>query len=329
MKRRILVSGAGSIGMRHLRNLRVLGINDLAVSDPDADHLKNAADELQVEPFADFTEALTRYKPSIVLACGPTITHVPQALEAAKTGAHVFIEKPLSHTPERIDELQEETAKRNRACMVGCNMRFHPGPAMVKKLLDEGRIGKILEAEVYTGSYLPNWRPQQDYKKSYSADPAQGGAVLDCIHEIDLALWYFGPAKIAQATTQSAATIGLPEIDGTADINLVHEGGMKSHVHLSFTEPEYRRFCAITGTKGSIRWDFTEKIVEVKNRDGKIVDSFAEPENWEPNDMYIDEMKHFLECIETQQAPRRNLAEANAALQIALQARNTAKMSDK
>ena len=326
---RILVSGAGSIGMRHLRNLQLLGINDLAISDPSADQLNKVKDELNIETFSDFTEAINAFKPTIVFICGPTMVHVPQALEAAKAGAHLFIEKPLSHTNEGIDELKKEVADRNLVCMVGCNMRFHPGPAMVKKLLSEGRIGPVIEAEVYTGSYLPNWRPHMDYRDSYSASRGQGGVTLDCIHEIDLALWYFGPAEVLGASIISAASIDLPDIDGTADIDLIHDSKTKSSVHLSFTEPDYKRSCSITGENGYINWDFNEKKVEVKDPNGETTDAFPEPEGWEVNNMYVDEIKYFLNCVKEKKTPQGDLDEAQAALIIAFKARNEAKMSDK
>src|SRR5262249_44881068 len=152
-----------------------------------------------------------------VLVTAPTHLHVPLAREAAAHGCDLFIEKPLSHSWDGVEELRHEVRRRGLVTMVGCNMRFHPGPARVHELLRRGAIGRPLAARIFTGSYLPDWRPGTDYRKSYSASSERGGGVLlDCIHEIDLALWYFGPARLAAAVAAPAETIGL-DVEGVAE----------------------------------------------------------------------------------------------------------------
>lgn len=271
-----LISGAGSIGKRHTRNLQTMGCNDIVLCDP---HVSDA-------DYADFEEALDKSKPDVVFVCSPSKLHVQQAILAAKAGAHLFIEKPLSNKAEGIDELKAEVEKKNITCMVGCNMRFHAGPEKVKELLNADAIGNVRKATVYCGSYIPDWRPQSDYKKSYSADSEQGGAILDIIHEIDLALWYLGPATITGTTKETADSIGLT-VEGTADISLQHTSGALSTVHLSFTEKEYNRFCNIVGERGTIAWDINKKSVVVTDTEGNLKDKFAEPEGYDYNHCYI------------------------------------------
>ncbi|MBU0766658.1 Gfo/Idh/MocA family oxidoreductase [Patescibacteria group bacterium] len=323
----VLVSGAGSIGKRHLKNLNNLGIKQLSVCDPNEANLKSAVEKLDCKSYADLEAALKEQKPDIVFICSPTKFHITQALNAAKANMNLFIEKPLSINKEHIKELTQEVEERGLTCMVGCNMRFHHGPATVKRLLNEGRIGSVKQAYIYTGSYLPDWKPQQDYRQSYSADPEQGGAILDCIHEIDLALWYLGPATLVSTTSKPATDIDLPSVEGTADLVLWHGSGSESNVHLSFTEHEYKRYCIFNGTDGSITWDINKKKVDVQDVKGTLVDSYPEPEGYDINQMYIDEVNHFLSCIADRRSPQCNLMEATQALDIALKARIQSKMS--
>ncbi|MCF7844245.1 MAG: Gfo/Idh/MocA family oxidoreductase [Kiritimatiellales bacterium] len=311
---KILVSGAGSIGLRHAENLKALGVETVLISDPN--------DEIKDKDFSSFEEAL-KESPEIVFICSPTKHHIPQALEAARSGAHLFIEKPLSYSMNNVNELSDLIKEKNLTAMVGCNMRFHHGPATVKKLIDENRIGEIQIASIYTGSYLPNWRPNQDYKKSYSADPNQGGVILDCIHEIDLALWYLGPAELKESSIESAKEIGLSDVDGTANLELEHRSGATSKVHLSFTEPEYNRNCTINGKTGVIKWDINEKKVDLFNLEGGLVQSYKEPIGFEFNHIYIEEVRHFLDTIEQKTVPFSSLCEAKEALKIAITARST------
>lgn len=319
---RILVSGAGSIGRRHLTNLSALGLKNLAFADPHPDSAGAAQlkEKTGALPFSDFGEALAAFKPSIVFICSPTILHVEQALAAAKAGCHLFIEKPLSHTLSGIEDLEREVKERNLIAMVACNMRFHPGPATFKKLLTERRIGDVLSARIHTGSFLPSWQPNHNYKARYSADPKQGGAILDCIHEIDLALWFFGRAKLISAASVPATSIGLT-VEGISEIILRHDAGAVSSIHLNFLQRNNRRACEVIGTEGTIEWDVHAEKVEVFGSDGKRSESIPLSMGWEDHAAYELEIEHFLQAIGQGKAPVCSLADGRAALEIALSAR--------
>lgn len=321
-KHRILVCGGGSIGTRHTRNLQTLGAEDITVYEPDALQRSRLERELGVRTATSYEEVLSTLQPTIVLICSPTAYHIPQALMAVRAGAHVFIEKPLSHSKKDVNELAQVSAKKKKIAMVGCNMRFHPGPVAIKKLLEAGTIGEPIAARIFTGSYLPHWHPRQDYHQSYSASSEQGGAALDCIHEIDLALWYFGPAMVVGSAVLPATTIGL-QTDGLAEILLTHNTGTLSSVHLNFIEREYRRFCHVIGTAGSLEWDFSRGSVLRFNGDGKLAETREQPKDWKANDMYLEELQHFFHAVETGLPPFSTILEAEQALSIALAVRST------
>jgi len=319
---RILVSGAGSIGRRHLKNLHALGVKNLACADPHCDPASEAQVQEQTgaKCFSDFGEALTAFKPTIVFVCSPTILHVEQALAAARAGCHLFIEKPLSHTLKGIEALEKEVERKKLTTMVACNMRFHPGPEQIKKLLTERRIGEVLAARIHTGSFLPSWQPNRDYKVRYSADPLQGGAILDCIHEIDLALWFFGAAKLAGAALLPATSIGL-SVEGLAEIILHHDTGAVASIHLNFLQRNNRRSCEVVGTEGTIEWDVHTSQVNVYDGDGALAESIPLSMGWEDHPAYELEIEHFLQAVANETAPTCSLADGRAALEIALAAR--------
>jgi len=316
---RIAVLGCGSIGRRHLRNLAILGEKDLLAFDPDPVAIKGAWEVANVRCCGDLREVWEQY-PQVAIVAAPTNLHVDLALEAARQGCHIFIEKPLSHSMDGIDTLLREVERRGLVTMVACNMRFHPGPAAVKRLLEKGAVGQVIAARVSTGSYLPRWRPWQDYRRSYSASPEWGGAMLDCIHEVDLALWYFGPAVVAGAASLPATVIGL-ETDGVAEILLRHVSGVLCNVHLNFVQRDYRRACEIIGSEGSIYWDFRERRVAVFGADGELAKVLPEPAGWDMNQMYLDEMSHFLEAVRTGSSTMNPLSGGLAALEIVLAAK--------
>lgn len=316
---KIAILGCGSIGRRHLRNLIALGQTDLLAFDPQSQAREQVLAETGIRVCAT-TADLWRETPDAVLVTSPSNLHVPLALEAAEHGCDLFIEKPLSSTLDGLDELQAEVQSRELITMVGCNMRFHPGPAAVRSLLDQAKIGAVLSARIQCGSYLPRWRPQSDYRQSYSASTEWGGAILDCIHEVDLALWYFGPASLLAAARMPAHSLGL-ETDGLAEILLRHDAGVLSSVHLNFVQRDYRRGCQIIGTTGTISWDFSERVVKIFGEDGALSEAISEPPGWDANQMYLDEMEHFLQAIATRQPSMNPVAGGVAALKIALAAR--------
>ena len=316
---RVLVIGCGSIGQRHIKNLLALGVGEILAFDVLEDSRKAVEATGGVGIVASL-EAAWDWEPEVVLIASPTPSHIPLALHSAKRGCAFFIEKPLSHSHEGLSGLCKEVERRRLVTMVACNMRFHPGPATVKRLLEEQSIGQIIAARIQTGSYLPRWRPWQDYRQSYSASVEWGGAILDCIHEIDLALWYFGPGSVLAAAHLPAQNLGL-QTDGLAEMILCHDSGMLSSVHLNFLQRDYRRTCQIIGEEGTIYWDFSDHQVRVHGENGDIKEIFPEPEGWQINQMYLDELEHFLLAVRSGSQTVNPISGGIAALEVALAAR--------
>jgi predicted dehydrogenase len=316
---RILVLGCGSIGQRHIKNLISLKAGEIIAYDISESQRQTVKANLGVEVVDTLDEAW-ELQPQVGLITSSTQTHVQLALQAAEHGCHLFIEKPLSHSLEGVDQLLSEIEARQLLTMVGCNMRFHPGPAMVKCLLDVGTIGQVIAARIQTGSYLPQWRPWQDYRQSYSASPEWGGAILDCIHEIDLALWYLGPAQLFAAAHLPAQTIEL-ETDGLVEIILHHASGALSNVHLNFVQRDYRRTCQIIGSEGTIYWDFSDRLVRVFGAEGELKATYPEPEGWQVNQMYLAELEHFLQAVQNGSQTVNPVSGGVAVLKLALAAR--------
>lgn len=315
----IAVLGCGSIGRRHLQNVRMLGYTGMIAYDPEPEALEQIGAEQGVLAVDDLQLVWAR-QPSVVLVCAPSNLHLPLAQEAVQHGCHVFIEKPLSHSLDGVKELESEIQRRGLTSMVGCNMRFHPGPAQVKQWLGDGVLGTILSGRIQTGSYLPRWRPWQDYRQSYSASSEWGGAVLDCIHEIDLALWLLGSAKVAASVTRPAKSLGLAT-DGLAEIILEHESGVISNVHLNFVQRNYHKSIQIVGSEGTIEWEFNSGRTNLYGPDGCSVEQIDQPDGWYLNQMYVDELRYFLDCVEEKTPTFNPVKQASKTLEVALQAR--------
>jgi predicted dehydrogenase len=319
LEHRVAIFGCGSIGRRHARNLVGLGVRDIVAFDPSPEARRAFALELGL-PVTDDVQALWNASPSLAVVASPSNLHTAQALEALQHGCHLFVEKPLSHDLNGLDLLEKEASTRGLVTMVACNMRFHPGPARVKALLEERTIGEPISARVQSGSYLPSWRPQQDYRESYSASTEWGGALLDCIHEVDLALWYMGPGKVVGSALAPARCLGLAT-DGVVEMILRHHSGALSSIHLNFVQRDYRRCCAVVGTEGTLYWDFSKAEVLQHGPKGDVVATYLQPPGWQLNQMYVDQFAHLMAAVRSGSETVNPLSTAASTLRVALQAR--------
>jgi len=316
---RALVVGGGSIGKRHLRNLKALGSVELGLVETDSQKRAAIAKELGVSEFADLSDGLN-WSPDFVVVSTPSHLHAQQALQVVRGGYDVFVEKPLSHTPEGLAELSELVARKKLVSLVGCNMRFHPGPLKVKELIQEGHLGKLLFARIHAGSYLPSWRPGTDYRENYAArEETGGGCILDGIHEIDLARWYLGDVREVFCVADHLSSLEISTED-VAVLLCRHSNSAVSEIHLDYVQKTYERGCRIVGEKGSIFWDFNSRQVRFHDANGQVT-RFAQPEDWQLNQMYLDEMRHFLDCVRTRNTTTLSIPDAVGVMQIVFAAK--------
>src|SRR5918998_182634 len=117
---RVLIAGLGSIGRRHLRNLRQLGVNEIIVFRTRPDPLAEAPD---LPVFTDLTQALAA-KPDVVIVSNPTAYHLGVAIPAAQAGCNLFIEKPISHSWDGVEELLSIIEKQRLLALAGFDLRF-------------------------------------------------------------------------------------------------------------------------------------------------------------------------------------------------------------
>src|SRR5262249_11926524 len=151
-------------------------------------------------PIVRSLDAALALGPAIAIVANPTALHVPTALAALRAGAHVFIEKPVSHTLEGLDTLAAEAEARRRHILVGHQFRFHPTLLLLRDWIAADLIGRPIAADVRWGEYLPNWHPDEDYRAGYSAQRALGGgATLTLSHPFDYLEWMLGPVASVTA----------------------------------------------------------------------------------------------------------------------------------
>ncbi|MFZ1917433.1 MAG: aminotransferase class III-fold pyridoxal phosphate-dependent enzyme [Terriglobales bacterium] len=294
-KYRALVVGCGSIGRRHAKNLKSLGLQQFAFCDTNAEALQQCRKDVEGELFSNYGEALENFKPDLVLVCTPPVFHVEEALLALRARAHVFIEKPLSHESSGVEILIAEARRHDRSVQIGYNLRFHPGLQILQELIDSGKIGRVLWLNVEAGQYLPDWRPWQNYRESYSARKELGGGIiLDGSHELDYICWLLG--RPTEVSCRAEHLSGLEvDVEDSAWIYLTFPERRRAELHLDFVQRTYTRTCKVVAETGTALWDFTSQ--EVRWFSAEEPGWHSVPYVFEANDMYIAEMRHFLESL--------------------------------
>lgn len=299
---RFLVVGAGSIGTRHARNLLALG-HEVAGWDASPHRIERARAEIPGFVGAAGLEAGLACRPDAVLVCTPPATHVAIARQAVEAGCHVFVEKPMAHTSVEVPALLDAAKRASRILAVGLNLRFLPSLRRVRTLLEGERIGRVYSARASFGFYLPWWRAGRDYTDTYSVNAALGGGVLlDLVHELDYLGWLLGEAvELCCATGHVSALAG--DTEDLAELTVRFASGAIAQVHLDYLRCAYRRDLEIVGAGGVITWDYTSRAVQVLGPEPDRVERLDGASDAPNEAMYVEEMRHFIRCLEGCEEP--------------------------
>jgi len=334
---KVLFVGLGGIGQRHLRNLKAIVGDSLEVIAYRERKLNQViTDKLDIEPgddisqrfgvrvFDSLSEALSQ-KPSIVFICNPTSMHIPVAMEAAKHGCHLFIEKALSHTLEGTAELIKLVEDNELICMVGYQMRFHPCLKTLKDVLESYAIGRVLAINVEVGEYMPAWHKYEDYRELYAARKDLGGGVIvSQIHEFDYVYWLFGLPRRVFATGGHLSSLEI-DVEDVASIYLECFGGesvIPVHIHQDYLQRPPARNCKVIGDKGKVHVDFLAPTVTHFGEDGAIAHHW-DFRGFERNQLFVDEMRHFLACVDGGTQPCVPIREGVQSLRMAIAAKES------
>lgn len=313
---KFLIAGLGSIGRRHLRNLQALGEQDIILLRSNKSTLPD--DDLVGLPIETDLDAALAHKPDAVIISNPTAFHLEAAIPAAQAGCHILLEKPISHTWERIDELQVAVEQGNGQVLVGFQYRFHPGLRRVAKLLAEGAIGSPISVRAHWGEYLPDWHPWEDYRKSYSARAKMGGGViLTLCHPLDYLRWLIGDVESLWASTARSGELEI-DVEDTAEIGMKFTNGVIGSIHLDYLQRPAAHYLEIIGGQGTLRWDNEDGVVKLYQVEVGHWETFLPPDGFERNQLYLTEMQHFIQVVSGEAEPVCNLLDGIAALRLAL-----------
>jgi predicted dehydrogenase len=242
------VIGFGSIGQRHARILTELECQVAVVSRRPIDFAPR---------YSDLPQALIEWQPEYVVVANRTSEHrqtIETLVDHGFRGS-VMVEKPLyeCHSPLPNHDFSQAT--------VAYNLRCHPLLKKLKSLLDDS--AQMVTANIYAGSYLPDWRPNTDYRESYSGKKDQGGGVLlDLSHELDYALWLFGPWQRLAASGGHLSTLEIDSDDAYTLLVETQRCPLVS-IHMNYLDRVPRREILVNTNQHTIQVDLINNTMTI------------------------------------------------------------------
>jgi len=323
---KVLITGYGSIGKRHLENFLQFKDIQLIVYTKRSDLQLLKKKGIKVSN--SLTECL-KENPDIGVITNETSLHIPIAIKLAKEGLDLFLEKPLSNSLKDVEKLYAIVKKKKLITQMGCNLRFHPCIKKIKSLIEQEKIGKIISAQVQNCSYLPDFHRWEDYRKSYAArKDLGGGVILTQIHEIDYMYWFFEEVENVVSISGKFSKLDVTAEDYVSSL-LRFKNKVIGELHMDYFQRPSFRSCKIRGTKGEIYWDSDNNCVNIYNMNKKRWETKFDSDfsnNLDTYSSYVEELKHFLKCVKHRKETINNLEQGIATLKIALAIKKASKL---
>jgi len=307
MSKNFVITGGGSIGKRHLKNLITLNIKkeNIFVLEPREDRVSEL-NALGINNCIKDIKEFDDIPVKAAIICSPTSYHIDQAIYFAKKKANLMIEKPLSRDLENIDELKDIVLKNKLTTFIAYIFRFAPSIKFLRATLEKTIIGDIFFVRGEFSEYLPDWHPYEKYNSFYmSQKQLGGGSILDQSHIMDLVHYLFGNFKSVMAFNNKLSGLEI-EADDIAEMIVELDNGILASIHTDIFGRKHSKSLEIKGSNGNIHWDFYKNTVSIYNAETKTL-KIEENFDKDFNKVYIEELKYFINCSENNTEAQPNL----------------------
>ena len=310
----IVVVGSGGMARRYIVNLLKLfpdsNINCLPLSNNSSINSFSGINKV----ISSIQEAVDMDPTSAIIA-SPSTSHLSYATEFIKNNIPVLIEKPLTTSVTEIEKFEDILKEKKELIEVAYCLRFLPAAKNLKAILeDEETLGGINSVVVEVGQYLPDWRPEIDYRHSVSANKSLGGGVLsELSHELDYLNWFFGPFSTVFCDLENTKTL---EIDVEDRVDAIFRNkNITVNLHMDFLQRHPSRTCKIIGTKGNLIWDILKNSLLIEGSDGKKEIIFDDPE-YDRNNMYLEMISRFYAVCQKKLKPMIDIEQSSYVVSL-------------
>lgn len=314
------IVGLGRLGYTHAQDLmfKIPEVELVAACSVVPEELDRVKD-WGIELFSDYSTMIKEAPIDAVFIISPSALHPEQIIEALNAGKHVFSEKPLGTTLEDCIKVEEECNKHPELkFQLGFMRRFDPSYEEAKAKVDSGTYGKPFMIKTTSND------PLETIEGFLKFAPQSGGPWLDMsVHDVDLAMWYFGEE------VESVYAIGggflHPELEefGCADnacALIKFKNGNIAQMHVGYSAPNgYQVETEILMPEGNLRISAVpaKDRIEIYGREGVLVE--CDP-SWPArfSEAFLREKQHFVNCVLNDETPSVGAADGTRTTRVAL-----------
>ena len=304
LKKRIIVVGAGSIGIRHARLLANWKVISVELCDTNPQALRAALKETGELPQHHSFDQMLASNPEMVLIATPHHLHTQQTIRALNAGAHVLCEKPMSDRCDTAYDVLETKMNDGQILSYGFSNHFHPGILKIKKMIENELLGEILYVHFHVGTYGTLVNSLSRYQANTEA-----ALLMDYVHQPDLLYWMLGKKPVGvYASGSSGGNLELQSNPNSITLLLDYDEPFTSSIHLNYLQYPDRYHYEFVGDIGWISYDLISNTIYAGNRDKKSVSQ--EKLHFERDSIYVAEHQAFFDAIDGKRPPESPAKEA-------------------
>ena len=291
-KIKFAIIGCGRIAQRHAEHIHNKGVL-VAVCDNVKEKADQMAKQYGVKAYYDVDELLKQEKSIDVAAiCSPNGLHAEHSIKALNAGTHALCEKPMAISVYDCGRMIQAAEKANRRLFAIKQNRYNPPVAEVKKIIDEGRLGKIMSVQLSCF-----WNRNPDYYKDWKGTMKLDGGTLftQFSHFVDLLYWMVGDVKNVQAYMGNFDHKGIIEFEDTGVVILEFQNGAIGSINYTVNSFQKNMEGSLTlfGDKGTVKigGQYLNEL-EYQNIEGYKIENL--PEGNKPNNYgnYVGSMSN-------------------------------------
>ena len=272
----------------------------------------------EIHPFQTYSydqmQDVFSWDPQAAIICTPAPTHLSIGLQFLSRSVPTLIEKPLCTKDTSKDQI-EESLSLSKVCplLVGYTLRFSKGHQKLLNCIKEHDLGSLIELDFYCGSYLPHWRPEQDYKDTVSSQKNLGGGVVyELSHGIDLVNSIAGKHELLYSHTFNSSTLKV-DVEDTMIIAAKSKLSPLTTVRQNFCTQPPSRLLTLRYSHGQLQWDLVNQIITLMRPN---VDNVLFDVKQERNEMFSSMLHHFFDLIYHKCDARCSINDATNVMQI-------------
>jgi predicted dehydrogenase len=309
---KFLIIGLGSMGKRRIRCLKSLGYTDIYGYDLRPDRIEEAINKYSITPLNKIEENILE-SIDIMIISTPPDKHLEYIELAVKYKKPAFVEASVLY--EHTHKALEITKDSDVFIAPSCTLIFHPVIKEIVEIVNSGKYGKITNFSYHSGQYLPDWHPWENIRDFYVSKRETGGAREIVPFELTWICHYFGFPNKVQGYFGKSINLGV-DIDDTYVINLKFDNFFGSMV-VDVTSRFATRSLILNLEKAQIRWNWEENYFRIYEAEKRrwiylYLPEYHVAEGYNKNiieDMYIEEIKMFLNGIKNPKIFPNNLSE--------------------